>query len=142
MPADQAYNMFRRLMSGPTAQPPGIDYANPSVDIRVYGVDMNQYSFDVSHNYLSSIPVGARICSGVLQNKTVGLNGAWNADTLVIPQVSGGTFHAWIFVLDTGNPATSPLLFKIDSYSNMPVTPNGGDITLRFPTDSNKIVRP
>lgn len=138
--ADQAYNIFRRLLGSATAQPPGIDYITD--DIRCYCVDMNLYSFDVTHEYLSSIPVGARVASGLLTGKAIDPNGAWDAATLVIPSVSGSTFHALIYVLDTGNPATSPLLVKLDTYANLPVPPNGGDVTITHPTDANKILRP
>lgn len=138
--ADQAYNIFRRLLGSATAQPPGIDYL--ADDIRVFCVDTNQYSFDITHEFLTDIPVGARVASGLLTNKSVDTNGAWDADPLVLPTVSGNTFQCLIFVKDTGVAATSPLLVRIDSYTNLPTTPNSGDITITFPTDSNKILRP
>lgn len=138
--ADQAYNIFRRLLGSATAQPPGIDYI--ADDIRGYLVDTNLYAFDVTHQYLSDIPVGARIASGLLTGKVIDTNGAWDADPLVIPTVNGNPFGAIVYIKDTGTPATSPLLVFLNSYANLPVTPNGSDVTITHPPDSNKILRP
>ena len=133
--ADQAYNIFRRLLGSA-----GIDYV--AHDIRCFCIDTTQYSFDITHEYLSDIPVGARVASGLLTGKVIDTNGAWDAAPLVLSTVTGATFQCLIFVKDTGVAGTSPLLARIDSYSNLPTTPNSGDITITFPTDSNKILRP
>jgi hypothetical protein len=47
--------------------------------------------------------------------------------------VTGNSAEALVFYIDTGTAATSRLVSYIDSgFSGLPVTPNGGDITLSF----------
>jgi hypothetical protein len=42
---------------------------------------------------------------------------------------------------DTGTAATSPLIAYIDTATGLPVTPNGGDITVTWDNGSNKIFK-
>lgn len=112
-------------------------------NFKVVFIDTTLYTFDLSHQFLSAVPVGARIVtSGNLQNKTA-TGGACNADPIILPSVSGPPSAQFIIVKDVGGDATaSPIIIKIDSYQNLPVTFNGGNVTINWPTDQNKIFRP
>jgi len=47
--------------------------------------------------------------------------------------VTGNTVEALVIYVDTGSAATSPLVAYIDtSVTGLPVTPNGGDITVTW----------
>jgi hypothetical protein len=47
--------------------------------------------------------------------------------------VTGDVSEAVILYKDTGVAATSPLIAYIDTATGLPVTPNGGDITVTVP---------
>lgn len=42
---------------------------------------------------------------------------------------------------DTGSAATSPLIALIDTATGLPLTPNGGDITIQWDNAANKIFK-
>lgn len=44
--------------------------------------------------------------------------------------VSGDSIESYSYYKDTGTPTTSPLLIYIDQATGLPLTPNGGDITI------------
>lgn len=46
-----------------------------------------------------------------------------------------------VIAKDTGSSATSPLIGVIDTATGLPVTPNGGDISIVFDSGSNKIFK-
>ena len=84
--------------------------------------------------------IGANIVatSGALASKTYAL-GVLNAAALVFTGVSGATVTQVALFKDTGSTATSPLLVYWDTATGLPLTPNGGDITLAWDTGANKI---
>jgi hypothetical protein len=79
------------------------------------------------------------VCSSDL-TKTVTLGVADAAD-ITYSSVSGSACAYIIIYKDSGVSATSPLIAKIDDYTGLPVTPNGGNITVSWPNDSNKIFK-
>lgn len=96
--------------------------------------------------FLSSIASGARIAtSSVLVNKTNiqgTVGGTADADDVVFSLVpAGSAIEAFVLYKDTGDEATSPLIMYVDSASatGLPVTPNGGNITVSFDTGNNRI---
>jgi hypothetical protein len=133
--ADQMYNFARQLFA--TA---GLNWTSDT--IKVILIDTTQYTFDITHQYLSSVPAGARVAvSGALANKSA-TGGACSADPVVFTSITGAACQAMIIFKDNGgDAATSPLICRLDSYSGLPVTPNGGNITVTWPTDANKIFR-
>lgn len=78
--------------------------------------------------------------SGNFASKTVTLGVADAAD-ITYSSVSGSACPYIIIYKDSGSSATSPLIAKIDDYTGLPVTPNGGNITVSWPNDSNKIFK-
>jgi hypothetical protein len=41
-------------------------------------------------------------------------------------------YEALVIYKDTGSSATSPLIAYIDTGTNLPASPNGGDITIQY----------
>lgn len=131
--ADFMYNKARERFA--TA---ALDWVND--DIRVMLVDAADYTPDPSHEFLSSIPIGGRVASAALADKTA-TDGVCDATDTVLTSVTGDQCEMLVLYKDTGDPATSPLIVKLDSYAGLPVTPNGGNITITWPPDANKIFK-
>jgi hypothetical protein len=111
-------------------------------DIRAVLVDGADYTPNLAtHQFLSSIPSGARVAvSGALQNKSV-TDGVFDADDIVIAAVSGDQFEYIVLYKHTGNDATARLIYLIDTATGLPCTPNGSDITLSWDNGADKIFR-
>ncbi len=117
-----------------------IDWAND--DIKAVLVDTAAYAVSIdSDEYLSSIPAGDRIAtSGNLASKTSTLGVADAAD-ITFSTVTGDVSEALVIYKDTGDASTSPLIAYIDTATGLPVTPNGGDITVTWDNGANKIFK-
>ena len=114
-----------------------------SDDIRAILVDSADYTVDsAAHDYLDDIPAPARVAvsAASLANKTATL-GVCDADDLTVSSVSGDQFEAIVLYKHTGTESTSRLIAYIDNYTGLPCTPNGGNITIAWPNDSNKIFK-
>jgi hypothetical protein len=132
--ADFMYNKGRQRFATKL-----IDWINDTV--RVYLVDGADYPApDPTDEYLSSIPAGGRVAYADLLGKTA-TDGVCDADNTILTGVTGDPCEMLVLVLWTGDPATSALIVKLDSYSGLPVTPNGGNITITWPSDANKIFK-
>lgn len=104
-------------------------------------INTSLYTVDIAnHQYLSSIAAGARVATAALTGKTA-VGGVADAADLVFSAVSGAQCSAIAFVKITGNEATSNLLLYFDTATGLPVTPNGGDLTLTFDNGANKIFK-
>ena len=91
----------------------------------------------VTDQFLSSIAVGDRVSSTAALTTVTATAGAgpkstFAADNTVFSSVSGAACGAVVAYLDTGVPATSPLIWDFDSWSGVPVTPSGSDINVTF----------
>lgn len=72
------------------------------------------------------------ICIGTLTTVTF-TGGALDADNEVFSSVAeGDPIDSYIVLNSVTNDASSPLLFYYDTGTNIPTTPNGGDITLAW----------
>lgn len=110
--------------------------------IKLVLVDTASYTpSQSSDQYLSDIAGGMRVAtSGALASKTT-TSGVADAADVTLSSVSGATSEALVIYKDTGSAATSNLICKMDTYNGLPVTPNGGNITIAFPNDPNKIFK-
>lgn len=84
--------------------------------------------------FLNVIPGGAIVAtSGNLTSKVLNApDGSLQAANPVIGPVSGSTITQLVLYNDTGSSATSQLIFLYDTATNMPLVPNGGNITIQF----------
>lgn len=92
-------------------------------------VDTGTYTYSSAHQFLSSLTgvVGTAVTLG---SKTL-TNGTFDAADATWTAVSGATAEAIVLYVDTGVAGTSPLVAFLDTgYTGLPVTPNGGDITV------------
>lgn len=107
----------------------GVDMS--SGDVKVSLIDTGTYTFSQTHEFYDDLS-GVVATSGNLGSKTFS-NGVFDAADVTFTGVSGATVEALVIWVDTGNPATSPLVAYLDTnLTNMPVTPNGGDITVSW----------
>ena len=114
-----------------------------SDDIRIAFIDSADYTVNLAADeFLADIPVAARVAvaSATLANKTA-TNGVCDADDHTLTTVSGDQFEAIVIYKHTGSDSTARLIAYIDNYTGLPSTPNGGNITVAWPNDSNKIFK-
>ena len=111
-------------------------------NIKAVLVDTGTYTVNLAtHANLSDIAAGARIAtSAVLTSKTA-TGGVADAADPTFPSVTGATVEAVVLYKDTGTASTSRLICYIDTGTGLPVTPNGGDITVQFASTANKIFK-
>lgn len=110
-------------------------------DIRVILVDTDQYTPDLAnHKFLSSIPVEARIASTTLGSRS-SVAGIADGGEITFEAVTGPESEALVIYQHTGDDSSSRLIAFITEATNLPVLPNGGDITIRWDTGPNKIFK-
>jgi hypothetical protein len=106
-------------------------------DIKLVLVDTASYTVNLATDeFLSSIPAGIRVAtSGNLASKTT-TAGVADAADVTFAAVTGAQSEALVIYKDTGDAATSALIAYIDTATGLPVTPNGGDITIVWDSGS------
>lgn len=111
-----------------------------SDDIRAILIDTADYTFSAAHQYLSSVGASARVAvSSALSSKTV-TDGVFDAADVTWSSVTGDQSEAIVLYKHTGSDATAALIAYLDTFSSgMPVTPNGGNITVAWDNGANKI---
>jgi hypothetical protein len=107
--------------------------------IRVYLVSAGYTANMLNDQFLSSVPVVNRVSYGDLTGKSV-IDGVFDASDLTIASVTGSAITQVVVVQYTGSDATSRLLWRYDNGTGLPVTPNGGDITITWDNGANKIL--
>jgi len=115
------------------------------------GTGTGEYEVNLAtHEFLQDIPADARVAklSGnatsptELQNKTAA-DGVADADDAVFDEVTGDEVGAIVIYerQETDTETTSRLIAYIDNATGLPVTPNGGDITIEWDDGANKIFK-
>lgn len=108
-----------------------------SANIRAVLVDTSQYSYSAAHEFLSSVPAGARVAvSSNLSGKT-DVGGVADADDVTFSALTGtggtgDTIEALILYIHTGTEGTSRLIAYIDTAVGLPIYPTGGDHVIRW----------
>ena len=120
----------------------GGDIAWDTDDIRCVLVDTNDYTVNIDvDEFLDDVPAGARVAtSDALTSKAVTL-GVADAGDVVLSSVTGDESEAIVIYVHTGADATARLIAYIDTATGLPVTPNGGDITIQWDNGANKIFK-
>ncbi len=110
--------------------------------IKVTCVDAADYTKDLAnHDNYDDVPSGARVAtSSALASKTV-TNGVADAADVTLTAVTGDPFEQLVIWEDSGTESTSSLLVNIDTATGLPVTPNGGDVTITWDSGSNRIYK-
>lgn len=102
-----------------------------SLDLKVVAVDLGAYTYSAAHEFLSDIPVGARIATSPnLASKTI-TNGVFDAADVTFAGFSGATVEALVIYQDTGVAGTSRLIAFFDTgVAGLPLTPTGAAQTV------------
>ncbi|MBK7424293.1 MAG: hypothetical protein IPJ48_15110 [Propionivibrio sp.] len=122
--ANLLYPLFKqRLLS------PGIDLS--SVTLRAVLVDTGTYTYSAAHDAYDDLAGVVGTESGTLGSKTF-TNGVFDCADATFTAVTGATAEAVVIFVDSGTASTDYLVAYVDTGSNLPVTPNGGDITAQW----------
>ncbi|APU88899.1 conserved hypothetical protein [Virus Rctr197k] len=119
--------------------------------IRIMLIDQATYNPDPAvDDFFGDITAGARIGNASGNNRgdmpalggKSSTNGVADAsDVTFTTVVAGPALASLVIFRDSGADGTSQLIAKIDSGTGLPVTPNGGDITVAFDNGANRIFR-
>jgi hypothetical protein len=124
-----------------------IDWVND--DIGVALVDTGTYTVDLANDQdmadvsgivaQSPTPPAA---NDTIANKTA-TAGVADGDDYVLSSVSGATIEAMILYKNTGVAANDTLIAYLDQndVTGLPLTPNGGDVTIAWDSGANKIFK-
>lgn len=90
------------------------------------------YTYSSSDQYYSSVSSSVVGTPQTIGSKTF-TNGVFDGADVTFTSVTGSQVVSLVIYIDTGSAATSPLVAFIDtSVTNLPVTPNGGDISITW----------
>jgi hypothetical protein len=99
--------------------------------LKVALVDLGTYTYSAAHEFQTSLS-GVVGTPQTLGSKTYA-GGLLDAADSTFTAVTGASCEALVLFLDTGTPATSRLVAFIDTgVTGLPVTPNGGDISITW----------
>jgi hypothetical protein len=104
------------------------------VDTALYTVNLTTDEF---YSSVTSAVVGT---PQTLGTKTT-TAGVADAADVTFTAVTGASCEAVVIYKDTGAAGTSPLIAYIDTATNLPVTPNGGNISITWDNGANKIFK-
>lgn len=100
--------------------------------VKVALIDTGTYTYSSANQFWSSASAASVGTPQTLGSKTF-TNGTFDAADVTFTAVTGSSVEALIIYIDTGTASTSPLVAYIDtSVTGLPVTPNGGDITITW----------
>jgi len=93
-------------------------------------------------DFLDDIASAARVAtSGNFANKTK-TDGVADADDVTLTSVTGDPFESIVLYDDTpATDATKELIAFIDTATGLPLTPNGGNITVQWDSGANRIFK-
>ena len=131
--ANVLYPKFKEnLLSG------NIDILTDTIKVALMS---SNYSYSASHENVSSITSNIVNTPQLLQNITT-TGGVVNADNVLFENFTGGVVDAVVLYVDSGVEATSYLIAYIsESDVGLPLSPNGGDVEVRWDIGDNKIFK-
>ena len=118
----------------------GGDIAWDSDNIKTVLVDTDVYTVNLATHQFHSDLSGIVATSTNLASKTIA-DGVADSSDVVFGSVVGPESEALVVYQDSGTPSTSRLIAYIDTVTGLPVTPNGGDITIQWDSGANKIFK-
>lgn len=100
--------------------------------VKVALIDTGTYTYSSTDQFWSSASAASVGTPQTIGSKTF-TNGVFDGADVTFTAVTGNSVEALILYIDTGTAATSPLVAYIDtSVTGLPVTPNGGNITITW----------
>lgn len=107
--------------------------------IGVYLVTGSYSETLTTDDFITDVASANMVAHGSLSNVAMSSTGVIDADDLTFSSVTGSQIVHIVLDMETGTPASSPLIAVIDTGTGLPVTPNGGDITIQWDSGANKI---
>lgn len=90
------------------------------------------YTYSAANQFYSSVSASVVGTPQTIGAKTF-TNGVFDGGDVTFTAVTGSQVVSLVLYIDTGSAATSPLVAFLDTgVTNLPVTPNGGDITITW----------
>lgn len=124
--ANAIYPLYKQALLDGSAN---IDLNDLTVKVAL--VDTNVYTYSAAHEFLTSLTGVVGTAQTI--NATTVANGLFDGDNVTYNAVSGASAEALVIYIDTGVAGTSRLVAFIDTgVTGLPVTPNGGDITITW----------
>lgn len=130
--ANALYVAYRNGVLGSHATYVDLDADTIKVALIDHGTDTPVIATDDFYNDISAGLVG--VLSAALTTKTIGTvaAGVFDADNVTFTAVTGNSVESVNVLKDTGVGTTSNLIAYFDTGTGLPVTPNGGDITVTW----------
>lgn len=108
--------------------------------VKVQLIDLGAYTYSASHEFLSSVPAGARIGTAATLATKSNTNGVFDADDATFSGLVGApTIEALLIYVDTGVEGTSPLVALIDTATGLPIAAGATGGTVAWDNGANKI---
>ena len=100
------------------------------------------YTYSAAHTSVNDIPTANRVqATSALTSKSA-TAGVFDASDVTLTAVAAGSaIRALVLYTEAGTSASSTLMVYLDSASQLPLTPNGGDIIISWDNGSNKIFK-
>lgn len=111
--------------------------ANSSLagNVKAILVDTADYTYNAAHDFLDDVPGAAIVATSANLGTKTYTNGTFDTADFTFTAVTGDVSEALIIYIDTGSAATSRLVcYRDTNVTGLPVTPNGGDITVSVPS--------
>jgi len=104
-----------------------------SVVVKVYLMDAGTHTFSAANDFEDDLVAEIAVATVTISSAA---SGELDASNTTFTSVSGAQSEELITWVDTaGAASTDPLIAYYDTFSaGMPVTPNGGDITIAWPS--------
>jgi hypothetical protein len=120
-----------------------ISWSGDNIKVALVKIGGGHYVVNLATDEFLSIIAGADIIATTanLGTKTTAAGVAGAANTVFSAVAAGPAAGAIVIYKDTGVAGTSNLIAYIDDYAGLPVTPNGSDINVSWPTSSSLIFK-
>lgn len=129
-----ANRFYTTFLNGLLNLTSSIDFDDAGTTIKAALIDEGTYTYSAAHDFFNDIS-GVIGTPQTIGSKTVGSLGVgiFDGADVTFTAVSGASVESVLLYKDTGVSSTSPLIGLIDQVaSGLPVTPNGGDITIQW----------
>jgi hypothetical protein len=102
-------------------------------NIKVVLIDLAFYTPNfATDQFLSNIPALARVATSPNLTAKTTLGGVFDAADFTFGNVTGLPSEAIVIYQDSGVDATSRLIAYLDTMTGLPITPNGGPISMAW----------